>query len=31
MGADPSRVGSSIIVNGEVYTLVGVLPRRTLL
>lgn len=31
MGADPNRVGSSVIVNGEVYTLVGVLPRRTLI
>ncbi len=31
MGADPSRVGSSLIVNGEVYTLVGVLPQRTLI
>lgn len=31
MGADPNRVGSSLIVNGEVYTLVGVLPRRTLI
>ena len=31
MGADPDRVGSSLIVNGEVYTLVGVLPRRTLI
>ena len=30
MGADPNRVGSVVIVNGEVYTLVGVLPRRTL-
>ncbi len=31
MGADPNRVGSSLIVNGEVYTLVGVRPRRTLI
>jgi putative ABC transport system permease protein len=31
MGADPGRVGSPLIVNGEVYTLVGVLPRRTLI
>ena len=31
MGADPSRVGSGLIVNGEVYTLVGVLPKRALI
>ena len=31
MGADPNRVGSSLIVNGEAYTLVGILPRRTLI
>jgi predicted permease len=31
MGADPSRVGSALIVNGEIYTLVGVLPKRALI
>jgi putative ABC transport system permease protein len=31
MGADRGRIGSGLVVNGEVYTLVGVLPRRTLI
>jgi putative ABC transport system permease protein len=31
MGSDPGRIGSGLVVNGEVYTLVGVLPRRTLI
>ena len=31
MGADPGRVGSPLIVNGESYTLVGVLPRGALI
>jgi predicted permease len=30
-GADPSLVGAPIHVNGEPYTLVGVMPRRTLI
>jgi predicted permease len=28
LGADPSRVGSSVTINGEPYTVVGVLPER---
>ncbi|MBK5257119.1 MAG: ABC transporter permease [Vicinamibacteria bacterium] len=30
MGADAERIGGPLVVNGEVYTLVGVLPRRVL-
>ena len=31
LGADPARVGGPLLVNGEPYTLVGVLPERTLI
>lgn len=31
LGSDPGRVGASLIVNGETYTLVGVLPRGVLI
>ncbi len=30
LGADVNRVGSGIIVNGEMHTLVGILPKRAL-
>jgi len=31
LGADPGRIGGTLLVNGEPYTLVGVLPRRVLI
>ena len=31
LGKDVNRIGQGLIVNGEVYTLVGVLPRRALI